>query len=188
MRCPDCGDEYEDGVDRCADCRVPLVAADGPPPPRVDALLGTFHPHAAGQVVELLDDRGVQHDTVTAEGRVEVIVDRTWRDDLRAELVVNWGSLLHRLPPDERTEVAASGGRQPGWYDAPEGAWIDRDGRLQVEVHEDEAREEDAKRVLGPSLATLGGILAVFGWYAGGSPTAIFLGVVLLAIGLLLPR
>ncbi len=29
MICPDCGDEYHEGIAECADCHVPLVA--GPP-------------------------------------------------------------------------------------------------------------------------------------------------------------
>ena len=85
-------------------------------------------------------------------------------------------------------EVLAAGGSQPGWYDAPRGAWVDRAGRVQVEAADDEESERDARRVLGPSLLTIGAVLLLFGWYAGGSAFAVLAGIALILLGVFLPH
>lgn len=195
MRCPTCRAEYEDDVTRCADCRVALVPDDQPLPPRVDGRLGAFHPVVAERITTLLDHRRIAHEalaTHTAEddedGRIEILVDRELRDDLRAELAVNYQDLIGRLPQDEMYTVLAAGGVQPGWFDAPRGGWVDRHGRFQVEGSDDEEDERDARRALGPALATIGAVLALFGWYAGDSGGLVFLGLTLAAIGVFLPR
>lgn len=154
-----------------------------------DALLGTFHPIPAAHVVALLEQRGIPHETAEVGARVEVFVDREWRDDVRAELAVNWHDLVRQLEPEELAEVrAASQGNQPGWYDAPEGAWIDRQGRLKVDPHAEEALEEDASRKLGPALAGLGAVFLLFGWYTDGSAWLYVLGTLIGLVGLFLPR
>lgn len=190
MRCPRCHDEYEPGVARCVHCHVPLVPSSEPLPPRVDARLGRFHPVVAERIVADLDRRGVGHRTATDDDGVVVTVDRAHRDDLRAELVVNWNGLVGRLPPDDRLDVLAAGGAQPGWYDAPRGAWVDRQGRLQVEPGEDEVELEDARRTVGPMLLTLGVVLALFGWYGGGSSreVVILVGMAMVVAGVFTPR
>ena len=188
MRCPRCGDEYEDHVSECAQCGVPLMPPGASPPPRTDALLGTFHPVPATQVLDLLQRRGIEHDHVEADGRVEVLVDREWRDDLRAELAVNWRELISRLPRDDMYGILSEGGRQPGWYDAPEGAWVDRDGRLKVEPAGDEELEADAARTVGPGLVGFGAFLVLVGWYVGGVAWMVVLGVGLVLTGVFLPR
>lgn len=187
MRCPRCHDEYEDHVSRCAGCGIPLVPDDEPLPPQVDALLGTFHPVVAGRIEQLLAHRRIAYETVPANGTIEILVDREYRDDLRAELALNFGQLLAAIPPEEREAVNADGGRQPGWFDAPQGAWVDRSGRIQVEPADTEELDADARRVVGPSLLTVGAVLLVFGWYAG-SAVAVLTGIALVAIGLFLPR
>ncbi|MBW3618723.1 MAG: hypothetical protein KY461_00625 [Actinobacteria bacterium] len=190
MRCPQCHDEYEPDVRRCADCDVPLLSAGTPLPPRVDALLGTFHPVLAERILALTAHRGIAADAVPAGERVEVIVDREWRDELRAELVVSWSELVVRLPDEERAAVRALGGPQPGWYDPPRGAWIDRQGRLQVDPTDEEVEEDDARRALGPALVGIGTVLLLFAWYDGGSSraAAVVLGLALIAVGLFVPR
>lgn len=191
MRCPVCHDEYEPDVVRCADCDVPLLAGDAPLPARVDALLGTFHPVVAERILALVAHRGIAADAVPADGRVEVIVDREWRDDLRAELVVSWADLVARLPDEERGEVVALGGPQPGWHDPPRGAWIDRQGRLQVDPTDDEVEEADASRVVGPALLAIGVVLLLFAWYEGGGSSraiAVVLGLGSIGVGLFVPR
>lgn len=190
MRCPLCRDEYEPDVVRCADCDVPLLPSDAPLPPRVDALLGTFHPIVADAILALTAHRRIAADAVPVEDRVEVIVDRDWRDDLRAELVVRWDELVQRLPDDERATVRALGGPQPGWFDPPKGAWIDRQGRLQVDPTDDEVEEDDARRVLGPALLSVGALLLLFAWYEGGASQAmaVVLGLALIGVGLFVPR
>lgn len=191
MRCPQCQDEYEPGVGTCADCDLPLVPAGQPLPPWVDAHLGTFHPAVAGEIAAILRRRRIAFDELTdAEAGVEVVVDREWRDDLRAELVLSWNELLGQLPPQERAEVAAAGGHQPGWYDAPRGAWIDRQGRLQVDPSEREQLAEDQGRRLGPTLVTAGAVLLLLGWYGWGSTRSLALlaGGLLVVAGLLLPH
>lgn len=183
--CPRCRDEYEDGVERCADCDVPLVDDDLPAPPQVDAVLGRFHPLAAAPIVDVLERRGIAHDRrELGPAQVELLVDRDFRDDLRAELVLNWTGLVASLDEEERAVL--SGGSQPGWYDAPRGAWMDAQGRLQVERTEEEELAADARRTAGPTLAVIGAVLLIFGWW-GGSELAAVAGVAALVVGLLLP-
>lgn len=184
MRCPDCGDEYQPGIEVCADCRVPLGAGVSPAP---DRLLGTFHPLAADTLMGLLAERGIAHRAAREGEAVRVLVEDTWRDPLRAELTVGWRELVGRLPRDEMEEVLAQGGRQPGWYDAPRGGWIDRAGRLKV-AHQQEEREDDATRTVGPAMALAGAVLVLLGWYAAGPGWMPTLGLVLIVLGLLLPR
>lgn len=187
--CPSCHDQYTEGATRCATCGVPLVADDAPLPPRVDRLLGTFHVAPAELVVATLQRRGIAHDVVPTDGdRVEVIVDRTYRDDLRAELAVNWTGLLGRLDEDTMADVLTRGGRQPGWYDAPSSAWVDREGRLQVDAGEDEDAMADAGRMWGPTLVVIGAVVGLFGWYGQGSGGLLVVGLATVALGLFLPR
>jgi hypothetical protein len=199
--CPRCRDEYAPTHTTCAECGIALLPDGAPLPPQVDALLGTFDPRAAVPVVRLLEHRGVAHDalhlppadadddpTDVATRAVEVVVDREFRDDLRAELIVNWGALLRTLEPDDLVGVLQRGGQQPGWLDPPAGAWVDGQGRLQVARTEAEEREEDANRVVGPVLATLGGVLLLFGWWSGQSDIAVVLGGLALVVGVFLPR
>lgn len=195
MRCPNCRAEYEDDVAWCADCRTALVPDGRPLPPRVDARLGAFHPAVAEHITSLLGHRRIAHEALPThsadegtDGRIEILVDRDFRDDLRAELVVSYTDLIGRLPQEDMYAVLSSGGAQPGWFDAPRGAWVDKQGRLQVEGGGDEEDEHEARRVLGPSLATVGIVLALFGWYAGDNGGLVFLGLAAAAIGMLLPR
>lgn len=211
MRCPQCRDEYEADVTECVHCHVPLVPSDQPLPPRVDAHLGRFHPVVATRIVELVERRGIAYETdrdeidrdrhdpdgdaldTTANDEVApvtIVVDRDFRDDLRAELAVDYSDLVGRLPTDEMYAVLAVGGPQPGWYDAPKGAWVDRQGRLQVEPAEDELAGEEEGRTIGPALLTIGVVLALFGWYGGGSNRAgiVLVGVALAVTGAFTPR
>jgi hypothetical protein len=190
MRCPSCHDEYEDSVTTCASCGVPLVpddAVDTAPPPSVDARLGTFHPATVTQVLALLDTRGVPHETRTTDRGVEVLVPSEWRDDVRAELTLTWGELVRRLDEEETLAVLGAGGTTPGWYDAPHGGYVDRAGRLVVAVDDDEV-EDDAARVVGPALLTIGAILVVLGWWMFDSPAIAIAGVALAIFGLVAPR
>jgi hypothetical protein len=188
--CPRCRDEYAAGHTTCAECGVALLPDGAPLPPQVDALLGTFHPLAATPVVQVLTHRGIAHEALHVDDdAVEVVVDREFRDDLRAELVVNWGGLLRSLEQEDLVVVlGAGGGQQPGWIDAPTGAWIDGQGRLQVARSEQEEREEDAQRVVGPVLATLGAVLLLFGWWSGQSDLAVVIGLLSVIVGVFLPR
>lgn len=191
MRCPVCGDEYEEGVVTCVDCRVPLMAPDGPSRPRTDSLLGRFDPAIAQPVTDLLDRRMIVYQTVPADGAVEVLVERSRRDDLRAELALTWGDIVAAVDEDSRDRLASDEpGSLPGWRDAPQGAWVDRRGRLQVAPSPGEEAEDDARRVAGPSLITLGAFLVLVGWYADGSLSelGIVAGLALVVTGALLPR
>lgn len=185
MRCPICHDEYEPDVRACADCGVSLVPEGGTAPPRTDARLGDFHPAAARAVAALLDRRGIANATQLHDDRATVLIPVDWRDEVRAELAVRWGELVRGLPYEEFQEISRSGGRQPGWFDAPEGGWIDRQGRLLV----DSGDEEDGdNRLVGPVLLTLGAVLAFFAWYAGAHPGLIVAGLGLAIFGLFSPR
>lgn len=191
MRCPVCGDEYEDGVVACVDCHVPLTTTTGPARPRLDALLGRFDRALAEQVTSLLERRVIAYHAVPVDGDVEVLVAREQRDDLRAELALTWGELVAAADEEARQRLASEEpGSLVGWRDAPEGAWVDRRGRLQVAPSPREQAEDDARRVAGPSLLTLGVFLILLGWYAGGrfSELSVVVGLALAVTGALLPR
>jgi hypothetical protein len=187
MRCPRCLDEYEPHVRTCAACGLELVSADHPlphPPAAVDAHLGVFDEEVAEAVMGLLADRDVAAETVTRDSGIAVLTERAWRDDLRAELTMTWPELLRRLPEEQAVAVRARGGQHPGWLDPPRGGWVDRQGRMVVEV----ADEADEARVVGPAMAVGGGVLLVLAWYAGLGPGLVVAGIALALVGLLLPR
>jgi hypothetical protein len=186
--CPSCGDEFHDDVESCPACRVPLAREGEPVLPPLDALLGTFHPIVAQRVVGLLGRRNLRHDVMPLDDRVEILMDRDRRDELRAELSLAWTDLMGQLPHDDLFEVLAAGAPQPGWFDPPQGAWVDREGKVQVEGSADEAAERDARRVVGPSLAVIGLVLGLFGWYAGGSAALAVVGIGMVVLGVMLPR
>ncbi len=187
--CPRCDDEYEPGVATCAACGVPLLADEQADAPRVDRLLGTFHPEVVERVTELLEWRGIAHEVVAlSDDRVEVVVDRAWRDDVRAELAVNWSEVVGALDIEVRVAVVEAGGTQPGWYDAPTTAWVDRAGRLQVDAGDDEEALAEAGRLWGPSLVAIGAVVGLFGWYAQDSAALLVLGGATVLVGLFLPH
>lgn len=202
MRCPRCLDDYEPHVHRCTACDVALVpaeqvSADQPrerefPAPRPDPAaaaaqhLGRFHPAMATRVLVLLADRGIEAAVHQHDDHTEVAVPGTWRDDVRAELVLRWDELLAGLEADDAPAVLAAGGHAPGWFDAPLGGHIDRDGKLVVEAPaEDDA---DSGRTLGPAMIAGGAILAVSGWLVVELPVLVLIGIGLVVLGLFLPR
>lgn len=187
MRCPECGDEYQPGIGTCADCGVALRPPGVPPPALPEQVLGVFHPLVAERITALLADRGITHRSTSGDDAVRVLVDDARRDELRTELTVGWREVIRRLPREDRLEVLSGGGRQPGWYDAPRGGWIDRSGRLRMS-DEQEERTDDARRTVGPGLVGLGSVMLLFAWYADGPGLLVFVGITLLAAGLLLPR
>lgn len=187
--CPSCHDEYRAGATTCASCRVPLLADDAELPPRVDRLLGVFHVAVVDRVTDLLGRRGIAHETVPAgDERVEVVVDRDFRDDLRAELAVNWHEIVAQLDSEVKVEVLSARAPQPGWFDAPVSAWVDRDGRLQVDPGADEEAMADAGRLWGPTLVVIGVVVGLFGWYGQGSSGLLVMGLAVAGLGLFLPR
>ena len=188
--CPSCHDQYDvDGPERCVSCDVPLVPDDTELPPRVDRLLGTFHVGIADRVTAMLGRRGIAHEVLPAgEDRVEVVVDRDFRDDLRAELAVNWDGMVRSLDREVVVELLRAGAPQPGWFDAPTSAWVDRQGRLQVDGGGDEDAMAEAGRLWGPTLVVIGVVVGLFGWYGQGSSALLVLGLGMAALGLFLPR
>lgn len=188
--CPSCHDQYDvDGPDRCATCDVPLVPDDVDLPPQVDALLGTFHVAVLDHVTAILARRGIAHDTVPAgEDRAEVLVDRDHRDDLRAELAVNWSGIVGSLDREVVVELMQARAPQPGWFDAPTSAWVDRQGRLQVDAGGDEDAMAEAGRLWGPTLVVIGVVVGLFGWYGQDSSALLVLGLGMAGLGLFLPR
>jgi hypothetical protein len=202
MRCPRCLDDYEPHVRRCATCHLDLVPAeqlpddhapelqDPPPRPGSAALaaqhLGRFHPTMATQVLALLEARGIDAAVQRHDDHTAVAVPGTWRDDVRAELVLRWDELLAGLEADDAPAVLAAGGHAPGWFDAPLGGHIDRDGKLVVDAPtEDDA---DGSRTLGPAMIAGGAIIAVSGWQVVELPTLVLIGIGLIVLGLFLPR
>lgn len=189
--CPVCEDEFEDGVETCPDDGAALVADSGVRPQRevVEGSLGTFHPRMATELRRLLETRGVAHRLVEVDDdRTELRVPAELRETLRAELTLSWASLLRVLPPDEAPAVLAVGTEQhPGWHDAPQGAWVDDQGRLRVATADDEAMA-DAERSTGPVLAALGVVTCLLAWATGGSDVLYLLGGTGVVLGLLLPR
>jgi hypothetical protein len=188
MFCPRCLDEYEPHVRTCATCGLALVATDVSAPVLPEARLGTFHPSVASVLTSLLDKRRIIYRSVPEDDGVAVLVDPAWRDDLRAELVLTWHELVRGLPADEVTELLTLGGDTPGWFDAPRGGWVDRAGRLVVDVDDGEDDARDAGRLVGPAMAMFGAILLLLGWYVGAGAIVVLVGLALLVVGLLLPR
>lgn len=202
MRCPSCRDEYEPDVVRCAACDLDLVTDeefealaddDAQPQPRsargVDTgprPLGRFHPDIVPLVLDVLREKGVEHDVRTRDDDVEVAVEGQWRDDLRAELLLRWDDLLAELDTDLAPEVLGSGEHAAGWFDAPLGSYIDRDGKLVVDAPPDD--DADDRRTLGPTLVAGGAILAIAGWQVVDVGAVVIAGVALVLIGLFIPR
>ncbi|MFO7961460.1 MAG: hypothetical protein R6U94_10985 [Nitriliruptoraceae bacterium] len=140
----------------------------------------------ATQVLALIEERGIDATVHAHDDHTEVAVPGTWRDDVRAELVLRWDELLAGLEPDDAPEVLAAGGRTPGWFDAPLGGHIDRDGKLVV----DAPAEDDAEggRTLGPAMIAGGAILVVSGWQVVELPALVLIGIALAVLGVFLPR
>jgi hypothetical protein len=185
MRCPRCRDEYEPEVATCATCGIPLLAAGEHAPPRADVRLGRFHPAVADHLVKLLTHRGIAHRRIDRDDDVELLIDEAWRDDMRAELAMTWARIVHGLPEEQTLTVLGLGGASPGWFDAPRGGWVDRSDRLVVDRGED---DREPVRLAGPTMAILGAVLLLLGWYTGASDLVIVTGVGLTIVGLLLPR
>jgi hypothetical protein len=188
MHCPRCGDEFETGVGACPDCGAELVPAGAPLAPTL-ARVGRFHPAVAAGVVALAERHGLTTEVVPVDGAVDVLADEDGRDELRAELVVSWGAVLAVVEPDEREAVRTAGRDLPGWHDAPEGGWVDREGRLQVAGGDDAAEGEP--RWVGPALVAFGVLLGLLAWYSGSGNLRLLYAVgaaALLLIGLFTPR
>lgn len=153
--------------------------------------MGRFHPAVAAVVADVARRRGLPVDTGPVDGSVEVLVPADGREDLRAELAVGWEGVLAALDPEDVTAVRSSGGRLPGWEDAPDGAWVDRQGRLRVAGPDEEERAADDDRALGPVLVVVGGLALLLAWYTDGEGLRLLAGVGGLGAvltGLFLPR
>jgi hypothetical protein len=179
-------------VTRCADCGVPLVDAHAEvdpvaPPAEVDTRLGRFHPAVGDVIGHLLERRSIPHLLRRTDDEVEVLVEREWRDDLRAEFAVSWSEMLRGLDEQRNEEVRTLGGSAPGWFDAPRGGYVDRTGRMVVAADEDDD-EADQARIIGPALLTLGAIAIVVGWLVISSPGVVIAGIAMALAGVFTPR
>lgn len=178
---------------RCADCDVPLYdpaqgEVDLPArAPEIDARLGRFHPAVGELIAQVLDRRSIPHTVQTHDEGNEILVDRQWRDDLRTEFAVSWDEILRGLDEEHVEHIRGLGGSAPGWFDAPQGGYVDRAGRMVVATEEDDD-DADAARVIGPALLTVGGIAIVVGWLVLSMPGMVALGVGLAIVGLIIPR
>lgn len=196
MRCPRCLDEHADVADVCVRCGADLVDPEGsstaknpaPVPARADARLGTFDPLVVERVTDLLARRQIAYETVTGHRGIEVLVDAGWRDDVRSELALSWTAILRELPDAEADEVRARGGWAAGWFDAPRGGHVDRQGRLVVGADEREDAQTDATRVVGPGLVTGGAIATIAGVWVVSSTALVLLGLTMVVVGLLTPN
>ena len=217
MRCPSCGDEYERALETCTTCGVALVDEDAPhavdtvdaagavkdaAPSRssadhtgarsagATAVVGRFDPALATAVAEAVRDLGVEPTIEHEDGVCIVAVPSDARDGLRAHLAARYRTVLDRLDDEGFVALEEYRGPLPGWLDAPDGAWVDRAGRLHVAVPDEEEIAADDRRTLGPALVGLGLVLALLGWYAGGDLRAAGLVacVPLVVVGLMLPR
>ena len=213
MRCPSCLDEYEPHIERCATCRVPLAsdedieAAGGdvtadedvpsglrarsaagasrvPDAPR-EVRLGTFEPVVAPAVRRRLDEDGHDYTVVEHDDHVEVLIDRDERDAVRGKLTVDWEELVEDL--DEEVFERLGGGAAPGWFDAPQGGYIDRDGNLVVDRHDGDD-EFESSRVLGPGMLVAGAAVGILGFWLLESGPLLVLGIIMVVIGLFSPR
>lgn len=189
--CPVCRDEFEDDVRVCPTHDEVLVPAHRLPPERIgDAQLGLFHPSAVLLVQRWLTTQQARFRAVEVDDdRVELWVPEDVRDDLRAALTLHWSGFVRALEPEAQQVVAEHGSDDhPGWYDAPQGAWIDDAGRLRVEPSPDEVAVEDASRTIGPGLVIAGVIILLLAWVTGFDAGPVLLGGSAIVLGLLLPR
>lgn len=180
---------------RCADCRIELVPedqidhdADAATPADIDARLGRFHPAVAERIGELLFRRAIPHLLRAHDDGVEVLVERSWRDDLRTEFALGWNEVFRTLDEEVADEVREIGGSAPGWYDAPRGGHVDRHGRTVLDLDDQEEADTDAARVIGPLLLTAGAIAVVGGWYLVSSSAIVVAGIALIIVGVFTPR
>lgn len=190
MFCPSCAAEYQPGVTVCAECEVPLVASRSLVPPAT-AHLGRFHAAMADEVAGFARRRGIEPETERAELGVSMRVPAHRRDGLRADLVVAWPSLVGALEPEEQEEVRRLEGPLSGWHDAPDGMWVDREGRLRANPPREEEEAADAERALGPALLVIGLIVLLVAWYVGPGLlrlVAAIGGLSLLMLGVFAPR
>lgn len=192
MHCPSCGAEYEPHVRTCPDCDVALVsdpALIAPP----TAHLGRFHPAVALEVAEFAGRRGIEPTIASAEDGdgLTIHVPTSRRDGLRADLMVAWPSLFSELDPEDQEVVRGLRGPLAGWYDAPDGVWVDREGRLRAAPPREEEEAADADRALGPALVAIGMIVLVVAWYVGPGLlrlVAAIVGLAMVLLGLFAPR
>ncbi len=154
------------------------------------ARVGRFHPAAARAVVELAVQRGAHVHTDLVDDMIDVLVSADRRDALRAELLLIWDALVARLPPEDQAELESQGGQLPGWDDGPDGVWVDREGRLRVARTQEEV-EEDAGRIVGPTLVATAILLLLVAWQLGDGHARLLAavgGFGLLLVGIFLPR
>lgn len=190
MRCSSCGDEYVAGLAVCPACEVALVPEGAPLRP-TGAPVGRFHPAVARHVAQLAGRRGLDARVRPHDHGDVVLVDPAGRDAFRAELVMDWAAVVGSLEDGERDAVQALGGTLPGWFDAPNGAWVDRDGRLRVADSTEDEAADDEGRYVGPGLVTIGLLLGLFAWYVGDGELrflAAVLAVALVLVGVFTPR
>ena len=171
-------------ADHSVRARSRAGAASVPDAPR-EVRLGLFDPFVAGLVQARLERDEVTHNLVAHDDAAEILVDRGDRDALRAELAVNWEEIVADLDED-RLDALESDGPAPGWFDAPRGGHIDREGRLVVDA--DDGEQWESSRVLGPGLLVSGVAVGLLGWWLLESGALVTLGVVMVAIGLFSPR
>ena len=192
MHCPSCGAEYEPHVSTCPDCDAALVSDPALITPPT-AHLGRFHPAVALEVAGFAGRRGIEPTFARpddGEG-VAIRVPTSRRDGLRADLMVAWPSLFSDLDPEDQETLRQLRGPLAGWYDAPEGAWVDRQGRLRAAPPREEEEAADADRALGPALVAIGMIVLVVAWYVGAGLlrlAAAIVGLALVLLGLFAPR
>ena len=174
----------DQGADDGVRARSRAGAARVPDAPQ-EVRLGLFDPFVAGLVRARLERDEVSHSLVAHDDAAEILVDRGDRDALRAELAVDWEEIVDDLDED-RLDALGTDGPAPGWFDAPRGGHIDRDGRLVVDA--DDGEEWESSRVLGPGLLVSGAAVGLLGWWLLESGALVTLGVVMVAIGVFSPR
>ncbi|MCP4657896.1 MAG: DUF2007 domain-containing protein [bacterium] len=107
MFCPQCGAEFREGFDRCADCDVPLVSEPPPEPPEpsheapeYETVLATSEMAAIPVVKSLLDSAGIPY-TTQGESRIFPMMSEglsLCRED-------SPGQVLVRVPKDRAEEA-----------------------------------------------------------------------------------
>lgn len=102
MYCPECGAEFREGIERCADCDVPLTREAPPEPvvPEYVTILETSDLSVIPVLKTALEGAGIPYET-----QGEGLMDLFPSEALGAPLHASAGEVKIRVPKDQADEA-----------------------------------------------------------------------------------